>query len=275
MSKRYCFTVNNYTALDVEVLSAADSHSIWGIQYLVYGREVGEEGTPHLQGAVLFEKKRSLPWLKKNFHPTAHFEVMRGTAVQAVRYCKKDGDFTEFGELPLDPGAREVRDWDNARQLAKEGRFDEIPSDLYIRYLGNFHRINTMHQVLPSDADASTGVWIYGKSGIGKSRYARHHYPGFYHKMPNKWWCGYTDQEYVIVDDVDPSMKYLAYYLKIWTDRYAFACEKKNGVATIRPKKVVITSQYTIEQCFDEIDAVAIRRRCEVIELVFPFVPIS
>lgn len=39
-------------------------------------------------------------------------------------------------------GADKTREmWEEARELAREGRFDEIPADLYVRHMRNFHLI--------------------------------------------------------------------------------------------------------------------------------------
>ena len=39
-SKNWCFTVNNYSVLDDQTLQDMP------YKYLIYGREVGDEGTP-------------------------------------------------------------------------------------------------------------------------------------------------------------------------------------------------------------------------------------
>ena len=65
-------------------------------KYLIYGREVGDEGTPHLQGYVQLKKITRLTGMKK-LHPTAHWEVAKGTEEQNRTYCSKEGDFQEFG----------------------------------------------------------------------------------------------------------------------------------------------------------------------------------
>lgn len=41
-SKYWCFTINNWTEIDVP--------KFLNMEYLVFGREKGEDGTPHLQG---------------------------------------------------------------------------------------------------------------------------------------------------------------------------------------------------------------------------------
>ena len=69
LAKRWCFTINNPTDEESFLLS------IWGesieadgeqsdASYLVFGREVGESGTPHLQGYVELRTKKRISFLK-------------------------------------------------------------------------------------------------------------------------------------------------------------------------------------------------------------------
>lgn len=98
-ARRWCFTINNPTPED-ELALEADV-----FRYLIYGEEVGESGTPHLQCYAEFPKPTRLSALKKMF-PRAHFEVARGSPQEASAYCKKDGKFTERGVLGGSPGNR-------------------------------------------------------------------------------------------------------------------------------------------------------------------------
>jgi len=91
----WCFTINNYTDADVERLTnLADE-----CKYLIFGKETGSNGTPHLQGFVTFKNRYYFTRIKEKIGINAHVEPLRGKAHQAADYCKKDGVFTEFGSV--------------------------------------------------------------------------------------------------------------------------------------------------------------------------------
>lgn len=72
--------------------------------------------------------------------------------------------------------------------------------------------------------------------------------------MMNKWWDGYRGQDVVILDDITPDHACLCYHLLIWSDHYSFNAEVKGGSVNIRPRIIIVTSNYTIEEVFGKVD---------------------
>lgn len=95
-SAHWCFTVNNWTRDHERCLEELASET----QYIVWGYEEGESGTPHLQGFVIFKRRKTFSAAKDALPPGTHLEPRRGTPYQAATYCKKDGLFKEFGSPP-------------------------------------------------------------------------------------------------------------------------------------------------------------------------------
>lgn len=246
MTKRrdYCFTINNYTDEDLDallVLQAAPN-----LKYLICGKEKGEEGTPHIQGYVYFKNPVVFATVKA-FLPRAHIEATKGSVDQNIEYCSKEGDFLEHGERPVSQkrkGELGAEFWAAQLELAKKGRIHECDPKIQITHDLALHRIAVKHAPMPADADGPTGLWYYGDTGTGKSRTARTQNPGAYLKMCNKWWDGYDNEEVVIIEDFDASHNMLGHHLKIWADRYAFPAEVKGGKINIRPKTILVTSNY-------------------------------
>jgi hypothetical protein len=243
-------------------------------KYIVIGKEVGESGTPHLQGYIYFEALKSLAVLKR-LNDKAHWEPARGTAQENYAYCTKEGNFEERGVIPAtqeEKGKRAAVQISQRWELAKKAKFEELPPE----NIRTYEYIYRKYRERPQVNDQMQNLWIHGPSGCGKSSWVRSHYSPnqFYWKNPSsKWFDGFNHEPILLIEDYDPShAKFTAYYLKIWCDHYPFNCEEKNGsFKDVRPKMVIVTSQYHPRDCFrmndgtlDDVTYAAIERRFQI-----------
>lgn len=123
--------------------------------------------------------------------------------------------------------------------------------------------------------DDVCGLWIFGASGCGKTRTVLSQYSQCYIKPRNNWWDGYQQEEIVLVDDMDVFDRALGGKLKHWADFAPFIAECKGSSRRIRPKRLIVTSQYQIEQIWEDAETRdALRRRFKVLEKIkdFPLV---
>jgi len=279
----WVFTLNNYTVEQVEHVKGIEC------KYLVFGKEVGESGTPHLQGYIYFKNSRAFNGVKSLFPQSVHLEAAIASTEKNILYCKKgaqpkaeyeldgknglnygrDADVFEKGDKPLsqkDKGDCEVERYEEAKRAAMAGNLDDIPGDIFVRCYNTLVRIKKDYMDKPVDLGDVCGVWIYGPAGVGKSRKARAEYPNSYDKMCNKWWDGYQGEKYALIDDFGKDHSVLGHHLKRWADRYSFIAENKGGAINIRPDVIVVTSQYSIEQIWEDQETRdALNRRFKVV----------
>lgn len=85
-AKKWVFTFNNYSKSNIEDL--IKTFGSVGSKYL-FQEEKGENGTPHLQGMVIFNNK-CRPLEGQKFNKTIHWELMRGSIQDSIRYCTKE-----------------------------------------------------------------------------------------------------------------------------------------------------------------------------------------
>lgn len=267
-SRAWCFTHFNYTQESLGKIKKIDC------QYMVFGREVcPTTGRPHVQGYVYFVCQKSWSKVKKIFAGAmqAHVEPAKGDAESNRVYCtKEDPGFFEKGVKPATQAEKGKKGADKIKAqwaLAKDGKFEELPP----ASIKTYEYIHAKYGPPPADRETLDNVWIWGATGVGKSRSVREENKSFYSKPMSKWWDGYSGESCVVLDDFAPEhAKYLTYYLKIWADHYVFNAEVKGGMLRIRPKRVIVTSQYSPEQCWgdDPESLSAIRRRFTVRHLV-------
>lgn len=247
-ARNLVFTWNNYQNCEYEI--CLETLSI-DAKYLVYGFEVGESGTPHIQGYVELKNPRSYKALNKEyFCNSAYFEKRKGTAKQASDYCKKDGDFKEFGEISSQGDRKDI---DLVREMVSDGKsMREICQEA-----SGYQSIRTAEKLLSyveEKRDFKPEVtWIYGKTGTGKTRTAVEMCGDNEYWMSGKdlkWWDGYDRHEYVIIDDYRKDFCKFHELLRI-LDRYPYRIEIKGGSRQLVAKYMIFTCPYHPEKIWE------------------------
>lgn len=128
-------TLNNPTEFGQEYLEKF--HQETGAAFTCGQLEKGEQGTLHLQFFQNYSKPVRAAHIKKK-DMRLHIEAVKINN-GADDYCMKedtrvDGPW-QFGVRPVKRNSK--ADWDRVYQLAKEGNFDAIPSDIKVKHYCN------------------------------------------------------------------------------------------------------------------------------------------
>ena len=84
-TRDWCFTINNYNATDILLLEQLGATC----KYLIYGQEIADTGTPHLQGFLQFNYPTTFNRIKCLLNNKAHVEPRMGTVNQAIELLQK------------------------------------------------------------------------------------------------------------------------------------------------------------------------------------------
>lgn len=257
----YSFTLNNYVEEeDVPRISAWFEEEA---KYWIIGREVGDSGTPHLQGYVSFRRRRTFNYVRDKLSSRCHIEGSRGTARQNREYCSKGGNFIEGGTINEGAASGKSRDelgrsFMAAVELGNSGVAEyasEFPGT-YIFSGSNMLR-NAISLKPPIERPNISVQWFYGPPGTGKSRLAHGTLPEAYVKEPRtKWWNGYMLEKSVIIDDFGPNGIDINHLLR-WFDRYKCLVENKGGMIPLYADTFIVTSNFHPRELFkfgDEIN---------------------
>lgn len=227
--RHWAFTWNNYTESDLEEVKSVEC------THLVVGEEVGESGTPHLQGQISFATVKSLKSLKKLW-PKVHWEPTKDLEA-SITYCSKEGKVFSKGEKK-EQGKRS--DLSAAYAAFKGGKqlFDwAMEAEPSYQALKVFELLS--RKAKPSDGPR-TVKWFYGPTGTGKSREA-HEAGAHFMSREGAFWSAYDGQEIVCLDDLRPGDLSRGHLLKI-LDRYPFEISIKGTTAPWRAKTIYITT---------------------------------
>lgn len=259
-SASWCFTLNNPTAEETAGIKE------WDVQYLIFGQEVGAEGTPHLQGFVQFKARKRFNQVK-GLMPRAHIEVARGRVPDNVAYCSKTDKNPHIKGEPVIQGQRS--DLDRTRREAAANGMCNLARSANAQQLLIARVFLEFHEECRDWVPNVT--WIWGSTGTGKSRLARLICPDAYKKSnPGHWWPGYDGHENVIIDDFREDWWSLSYMLNL-LDRYEFRVEPKGTHRQFKGRNIVVTTVKPPHQCWPEVneDLNQLTRRCtRIIHLI-------
>jgi len=254
--------------------------SAWGEEegkYWIIGRETGESGTPHLQGYISLRRRRTFAYVSGKLTSRAHITRAAGTARQNRRYCSKDGNFVEGGEINEGRTRRDkdevARSFMAAVKLGDSGVVEFADTEPGAWIYNGSNMLRNALQLYPPVERADISVrWIYGSPGVGKSRLAHATLPRAYIKEPRtKWWNGYLCQKEVIIDDFGPNGIDINHLLR-WFDRYKCLVENKGGMIALYATTFIVTSNFHPRDVFkfgDEINPQlpALERRIVIEEM--------
>lgn len=239
-SKYWVFTINNYNDLDESTIHKSCEGS--DISYLIYGKEIGESGTPHLQGYVEFHARVRMRRCKDLISNRGHFEVRRGSGTQAREYCLKDGQTWEFGDF-VDVRQGQRTDLEELRRaLSERVPMVQIADDHFGSYLRFQRGIQAYRNLLSDKRLWESEVFVYwGTTGTGKTRAVYELAPDCWSYPCSGWFDGYDGQDDVLFDDFSGSEFKLNYLLKL-LDRYPMMVPVKGGFVNWKPRRIFITS---------------------------------
>lgn len=133
-ARKWCFTFNNYEGHDKALFQELNKISVFG-----FGKEIGEQGTPHLQGWAYFHKKvRPLSvvgkWLPEG--KWINWILMDGSLDQNITYCSEDGDYVtnyikEEEKKEIEIEIEELEGW----QIEERDKSLEKPKKRIIRWI--------------------------------------------------------------------------------------------------------------------------------------------
>ena len=235
-ARGWTLTINNWVEDDmVNFTNEAET-----AEYAVVGKEVGEQGTPHLQGYIYFKNARSFKSIKKAF-PNAHIEVAKGNAQQNQKYCTKGENYIEYGMCPMQ-GKR--TDIDEVRDLIKDtnsmAKVVEIASSYQAAKMGE---MILKYNEPKRPYGPREVIWHWGDTGTGKTYTVYTEHPDVFCPLSFKWWDGYDGEKVVLLDDIRGD--YCKFHeILMLTGERPFRVETKGGSRQAVYDKIYITSPY-------------------------------
>ncbi len=238
---------------DLDVKQLFESKECY--RYIISGKEkCPKTGRDHLQMFFQFKYAKKFGAAKKNLPEGCHLEAMIDTAETSANYCKKDGDWEEYGVMKSQ-GQR--KDFDDMKEFidagVKKGTLTEL--DLWHENYGmmsRYHKSQRRYKFLSERVQykAFRDVYVmvfYGSTGSGKTKAAMALADWSIHASQLQWWDTYEpSMKCIVIDEFDNQCK-ITYTLGLM-DGHPMRLPVKGGFTWAGWEKVIYTTNLTPDQ---------------------------
>jgi len=242
-SKTWVFTINNYNDADIDLMKR------WAeeVSRITASKEIGESGTPHIQGAVTFRNTKTLTAVKK-LHTRAHWAI--ALAADCFLYCMKEDSELIVNVNNSKQGKRSDIDEIIDMIKAKKPRWEiaeKVPRGAfkYPKHIDMYQALLIKPRTEPPQV-----FWRWGPTGSGKSRYVFDNHTDLWVSNKNlDWFDGYIGQEVALFEEFRGSQCDFNWLLRL-LDRYPMQVPIKGSFVQWVPKIIYITTDRTPQMSY-------------------------
>jgi len=241
MSRTWDLTVNNYDQSNIDWLKSISDE----VSRIVVSKEVGETGTPHLQGRITFRRTYRLKSLKKLSGDKFHWEPTK--CAQDNLYCMKQDSDVIIHKINTQQGQR--RDLAHVSTKIDEGAtmedfMDDTETLNVMAKYGPFVSKLFAHKRRRTEFQKPNVMVYHGESGTGKTREAYKEAGSevyVWEPANGKWFDGYHGQRTVIFEEFRGQLPF-GTLLRLLDGYPHTKVEIKGGFVDWSPTKIILTS---------------------------------
>jgi len=230
-SNRFMFTQNNPEGAIVTDDWEAVRCAVWQL-------EVGEQGTPHYQGYIVYKRSCRFPTVKRLLGQDPHIDIARGTQAQCIAYCTKEetrveGPYWFPDEATVRGSVQGTRsDLKTAcDQIVAGAAFAEIDTVTWARNNRGLLSLYAIHHPAKMRDNVKV-LCIHGAPGLGKStavwtQCAETPFRPQILETGTIWFDGYCGQSTLFLDDYKGQLP--IHVFNSICDRFPYNCPVKGG----------------------------------------------
>ena len=246
-SDKWVFTINNFTDTNVrKIIESVNEPWLLGI---TAGKEIGKQGTPHIQGCVYTKELIGKKFLYEKWGDNKKFflDRVKGSWDQNKKYTQKDDNVIAFKDIPPEMLMQQGRrtDLQEFRAAIKRGADDAELFDNHMEVLAKYPRLE--NRIRQSELKRSTRDFReirvhvrYGAAGTGKTREPYEKGAFVFDDYSDGWWDGYEQEPVILFDDFYGGIKW-SFFLRL-LDGYQVRLKIKGGFTYAAWTDVYITS---------------------------------